>query len=154
MKIVLGKVEKDLTEIHVVRDVGSASSRLGSLSKRLESLGKNPGRTLKSLRVLDIVGIELQNGASSIRAVERAFEARDRRGLFPQDLPSTDSSIYRWCQEAAKFMGYEHFGLGRPIQLFSRKGRGWSFEFTETGWITWQLAHDFLQSRFPEFLAE
>lgn len=119
----------------------------------IRSLGSHPWHNLKSLRMVVEVGDELRRGAPSLRAVAEGFQARELLKKFPRDLPSTDSSIHRWCQEAAKFFGYEHFGLGQPVKLFVSKGRGWSFEFSETGWIVWQLAYDYLNDRFPELLS-
>lgn len=105
-----------------------------------------PWELLKKLRLFHEAGWELDRGSESLNEVAEAVWLRLCAGRYPADLPVTTPSFTRACQHVSAFFGIRYFLLGRPVELFERKGkRGWACTaLSELGGRAWRITRIWL----------
>jgi hypothetical protein len=104
----------------------------------IEFLGQDFVANLPLLLIFFEIGKEFQSGASSIRKVSSALEARSFAGTLRDKIPPSCAAVSRSCKEIRIYFANK-LNLSGEAPLFDYLGRGWSVSgLTELGQEAWE----------------
>jgi hypothetical protein len=101
-----------------------------------------------SYRVFYQVGKEFERGATSLRAVSKALEARERAGTLPCGIPLSTASLSRECAKVRLLIA-ARLDLGYEAPLCMKNGVGREMSgLTDLGWRAWDwIRHSLIRHR-------